>query len=353
MRLVNVDDLTPDMELAKTIYDANNRPLLRKKAKNLDKYVKKIKNLGIYYVYVSDKVSDDIEIDYIVNEKIRNQSQKALKKVTNDLKNDLRIDIDDIKRQIKKIIESIVENKNKLIHIQSVRNIDEYIFAHSVNTTILSVKTALKMNLNRDKIKDLAIGVMLHDIGKINVRASLLEKREELTADEYEEVKKHVDHGYQLIKNEFDIPTLAKYIIRFHHEKNDGTGYPQGRTENKLHQVVRIVSVCDIFDALTSDRPYRGRWPNNKALDFIISNGGIRFDREVVKAFKDVVALYPIGTKVTLSDGRIALVSGHNKYFPERPVVKTIKGRDGTRLDNPKEIDLLKINDLIVVDSNF
>ncbi|MGM0501203.1 MAG: HD-GYP domain-containing protein [Bacillota bacterium] len=353
MRLVNVDELTPEMELAETIYDGNNIPLLKEKSRNLDKYVKNIKNLGIFYVYVNDPVSENIEVDYIVDEELRYETKTALKDIIRDLKEENRIDLTEINRKIEEIMECVVANKDKLIHIQSVRNMDEYVFDHSVSTTVFSIKTALKMNMNRSLIKEIALGTMLHDIGKINIRTDVLEKTDKLTENEYEEVKEHVKYGYKLIKNEFEISSLAKYVVRFHHEKNDGSGYPEGRTEDKLHQAVKIVSVCDVFDALTSDRPFRERWPNNKALDFIISKGGVTFDREVVKAFKDVVALYPIGTKVTLNDGTKALVSGHNEYFPERPVVKIIEDEQGNEIENPKVINLLEANDLVVVDSNF
>nr|WP_275579414.1 HD-GYP domain-containing protein [Halanaerobacter jeridensis] len=341
------------MELAKTIYDKNDIPVLKKNTKNLDKYVNHIKKLGIYYVYVRDEISENIDIDYIVKQKLRHQTKNSLKTIADDLKEGQRIDLTKLKQQIKKIIESIVINKDKLIHVQSVRNNDEYVFAHSVNTTILSVKTALNMNMNRKLVKELALGTMLHDVGKMNIRSTVLEKKDELSEKEYQEVQKHVEYGYEWLRKEFDIPSLAKYIVRFHHEKTDGSGYPEGRKEEELHQVVKIVSVCDVFDALTSDRPFRLRWPNNKALDFIISHGGVTFDREVVKAFKDVVALYPIGTKVTLNNGRKALVSGHNEYFPERPEVKVIENAQGNKLDNPHNINLLEANDLVVVDSNF
>ena len=138
MRLVNVDDLTSDMELAKTIYDENNIPVLREKSKNLDKYVKHIKKLGINYIYVNDEVSENIEIDYIVDEKLRYKAKIALKDIADDLAEENRIDLDKIRQLIKEIIESVVINKDKLFHVQSVRNQDDYVFAHSVNTTILS-----------------------------------------------------------------------------------------------------------------------------------------------------------------------------------------------------------------------
>lgn len=353
MRLVNVDDLTSDMELAKTIYDENNIPVLREKSRNLDKYVKHIKNLGINYIYVNDEVSENIELDYIVDEKLRYQAKIALKDIANDLKNEERIDLEEIRKLIKKIIESIVIDKDKLFHVQSVRNLDDYVFAHSVNTAILSIKTALSMNLNRRRVKDLALGTMLHDLGKMKVSSGLLEKERELKDYEYDKVKKHVEYGHEWLKIEFNISSLVKYIVRFHHERNDGSGYPEGKKEEDLHEVVKIVSVCDVFDALTSDRPFRQRWANNKALDYIISHGGVTFDREVVKAFKDVVALYPIGTKVTLNNGKKALVSEHNEYFPERPVVKVIEDKKGAKLEDPVEVNLLEANDLVVVDSNF
>ena len=353
MRLVNVDDLTSDMELAKTIYDKNNIPVLREKSKNLNKYVKHIKKLGINYIYVNDEVSDNIDIDYIVDERLRYQAKIALKDIASDLEAEERIDLKRIRELIKKIIEKIVINKDKLFHVQSVRNQDEYVFSHSVNTAILSIKTALKMNLNRRRIRDLALGTMLHDLGKIKVPSSILDKEGELTEHEYEKVQKHVEYGYEWFKDEFELSSLVKYIVRYHHEKNDGSGYPEGKKEDDLHDVAKVVSVCDVFDALTSDRPFRTRWSNNKALDYIVSHGGVTFDREVVKSFKDVVALYPIGTKVTLNDGRQALVSEHNDYFPERPVVKVIEDQQGDELENPEVINLLDANDLVVVESNF
>jgi putative nucleotidyltransferase with HDIG domain len=140
---------------------------------------------------------------------------------------------------------------------------DNYTYHHSVNVAILSILTAKSMHYSESDIKTIALGALLHDIGKAQVAGGLVQKPGELSSTEKDEMKKHPEYGYQLIKN---IPTLSyavKQIVRLHHEKLDGSGYPLGLSGMEIPNYVRLITVCDMYDAMTADRIYRKKNANS------------------------------------------------------------------------------------------
>ena len=349
LRYVKIEDLEPDMILAKTITGDDGNTLLKQGCKNLQKYSRRLAQLGINHVYIEDKVSEDIEVKTVITKQERMESKKAVKEVLEDIKQGKKLNIQNVSGHVDNIIEDITNNKELIINLKNIRSKDAYTFSHSVNATVLAIKIGIGLNISKDKLKKLGKGVMLHDIGKVKIPDSILKKKGKLTDEEYKEIKSHPDIGYKLVKNNFDITSLSQYILKHHHEKIDGSGYPHGKTGDELHQFAKIACVCDVFDALTSDRCYRDAWSNAKALDMLISKAGIEFDAQVVSAFKQNIAMYPNGTKVTLSNGKKALIKEQNPGMPERPIVKVIEDELGNKLKKPKKINLLNILDLTII----
>jgi len=213
-----------------------------------------------------------------------------------------------------------------------------YLIAHSLNVSIICMKILLDMN--KDDLEMLAIGVagLVHDVGMVNVMNLVAEKRK-LSANEYALVKEHVIRGYELVKNMDGLGAATKKfilpIIRYHHERFNGKGYPEGLKGEGIPFYSRIMGLVDIFEALSHTRPYRAATSPAIALQKIIrleSEGW--FDYNILRQFIESFSFYPIGSKVKLNTDEVALVVGVNKGQPTRPYIKIIDGPNKGALKN-------------------
>jgi putative nucleotidyltransferase with HDIG domain len=345
MRLVKLEDITPEMELARTIYTEHDIPLLQKGCKHINRFTDKLRNKGIDAVYIKDEISKDIKLKEPVTEKTRSKSRQQIRQAVENLKQNNRIDISKVDTQITNIIEELITNKDLLAGMVKINNKDNYTFNHSVNVAILALKLGIALNYSQPKLKELGLGAMLHDIGKLEIDSQLLTKTGNLTKKEYETIQQHPSEGAKLVQNNYNLPATALHIIKYHHERINGSGYPEGKTSHSIHNFALITGIADVFDALTSNRPYRDRWSNKKALELIASKAGSEFDRNLVERFRQNIAFYPTGIKVNLSNGQTAIVKGQNNNFPQRPIIKVIRDSKGEDILPPKEINMLdKLN---------
>lgn len=342
MRVVKVDNVKSDMELAKPIIDGGTY-LLTAGQNNIPRYKNKLKQLGIEYVYVKDEFSYDIEMDQVISHETRKRGQKLVEEMFDDLSQKEEIDIKNAQNYVSDLIEEIMSAEEVLLNLMDVKSTDNYTFEHSVNVTVVSLLIAKSMGISRKDMSKLGLGAITHDVGKINIPEDILKKPDRLTEKEYEIVKNHPRLGYDRLKEGAHMPSTALAVVLGHHENYCGDGYPRGISREKIHLYPRIVSVADVFDALTSKRVYRDRWSIKEAVDFILFKSGEKFDPEVVKNFSRYVTLYPNGIKVELSDGREAIVIEQNENFPERPVIRILN-------DSKEEIDLSNTLDLVIED---
>ncbi|HPW41973.1 MAG TPA: HD-GYP domain-containing protein, partial [Bacillota bacterium] len=204
------------------------------------------------------------------------------------------------------------------------------------------------MKYDEEKLRELGMGAMLHDIGKTRIPHEILNKPESLTKEEFELVKKHTSYGYELLKRSDVLSTYASYIALTHHERHDGEGYPLGLRGEEIHEFARIVSVADVFDAITSDRVYKKRINVNEAVEYLIGMGDHQFDYNIVRSFIEHITIYPPGTCVLLNSGEKAIVVDVNKKYPNRPIVRILADGEGQIPTVPVEIDLTKNNALLI-----
>jgi len=176
---------------------------------------------------------------------------------------------------------------------------------------------------------------LLHDIGKISVGADILNKPGRLTEEEYEIMKTHSKRGYDILSKNADLTAKTTVSVLSHHEHYDGSGYPNGLCGEKIILFGRIVCVADVYDALTSDRPYRKGYTVLEAVEFVMANSGKLFDPELVKIFTSKVYPYPVGSSVKLSNGEVGLVIRNSDEFCLRPTLKIISDQ------NSKIVDLI------------
>jgi len=351
MRIVSLSMLKPDMVLAKPIYH-NDFLILRKGMNNLNRFKDSLKRLGIEYVYVEDEKSEGIEIPDAISEETRVSCKQILRKTMLEFENNCVVDISNMMDTINDLIDEIMSKPDIQISLNDISAADEYTFSHSVSTTVYSLLIAKQLNYTKSMMEKLAVGTLLHDMGKVFLDKRIMNKPEPLTSEEFEYIKTHTTLGYEALKKCPNITELSRIIALYHHERMDGTGYPTGTPAGELHDFVRIVSLADVYDALTENRVYRRKWSTNQAVNYLIENAETKFDLNMVSVFIKQIAIYPNGSMVRLSNNTTGIVKEQNKNFPLRPVIRVITDEKGNNID-VYELDLMKELSITIVESEL
>lgn len=328
MRFVDVDTIREGMELAKTIYGKNGEVMLRKGTLIKSPFVKRLKELGYPGIYISDRFSQDIIIEEIISDELRQKATFTVKKIFGAMESDyssirnLDSTVSDLKNLIDLIMSEIVSTDIALINIRDLKNFDDYTYYHSVNVAVLSLLIGKGLGLKEEQLRELAMSAILHDVGKIFIGSEIINKPELLTVEEYEMVKEHSIEGYKYLKDDFNVPSKVYVSILQHHEDYDGNGYPNGISKEQIFLYARIISVADVYDAITSERPYKRAMSPNEALEFILQNEGRKFDPQVVKVISEKFAPFPVGTFVKLTNGMMGIVVENFSNTCLKPKIK-------------------------------
>ncbi len=340
MRFVPSNCLREGMLLGKTLYGRNNELVLARGVELTPYIIDGIIRLGYSGIYVDDDISKDIEIISVINENVRLETIKGMRKLF--IKAESGADFSELKisisSQINSIIDELLKNRNMMVNMIDLKCFDNYTYAHSVNVAILSIIIGISMGLNKDQLFRLGLGAIMHDIGKVFVDRRIINKPGKLTNDEYEVIKTHPTIGYNYVREKFELPSNSYDVIIDHHEKFDGTGYPNSKMGKSISLFGRIAAIADVYDALTSERPYRPALNPSESIEHIMGNSGVSFDAEIVKIFIRKVAPYPVGSTVRLSNGFIGLVMENYESHCLRPKIRVI--RDGESSVTPYEINL-------------
>jgi len=340
MRLVPIECVKEGSFLAKTIYDQNERVLLREGIILTTNLIKRIKLIPLYSVYINDEYSEGA-IDDIIKPELRQKCIKTLKNTFMSIEkhsscNNRNIPMESflsISNLAQEIMDEVLSSKNLMINLVDIKNMDNYTYQHSVNVAVLSLVLGSQLNLRKSELFDLCTGALIHDIGKVFIPKEVLNKVEVLTAAEFTLISEHTVKGYNYLKSNPDISSVPRIIALQHHEKVNGKGYPENRESDKINKLAKITAICDVYDALTSDRPYRRAMLPSDALEYIMAHSGSHFDYEMVKAFSKIIVPYPEGTIVRLSNGDIGIVQATYVNFPLRPQIKILRSK------NPKMIN--------------
>lgn len=328
MRYVKAEHLEKGMVLVYTLYDNNEKVLLKSNRKLTKNYIARIQQMEITGLYVFE--DDEIEQHTpIVSEQTRLKAIKSLK----------RLNIDDCIYIANNIVEEIRESESMIVETINLSTYDNYTFSHSVNVDILSVILGVAAGLRDDELRKLSQAALLHDIGKTCVPIEIINKPGKLTEEEYEEVKNHPRYGYNMLRDNYEVSSVARNAILSHHENEDGSGYPRGLTSDKIHLFAKIIHIADVYDALTTKRVYKDAMNPADALEYLMGNAERLFDKDLVATFMEYVAPYPLGVQVELSTGQKAYVVKNNRAMLSRPTV---------RLDGGAVVDLMERLDITI-----
>lgn len=327
MRYVPVNCLREGMKLGKTLYGKNNELQLTEGRILSSILIEGIKRLGYCGIYIDDDISQDIDIVNVISDKLRNETAKGLKKLYLQAASGRSSAAlqGELSNKIENIVDELLENKNVMVNMVDLKSFDNYTYAHSVNVAVLSVIIGITLGLKRNTLSKLGLGAILHDIGKVFINKGILNKPGKLTEKEFAEIKAHSFLGYKYIREKFRIPSDSYDAILEHHERYDGTGYPDSKTGDDITVFGRIVAIADVYDALTSQRPYRSAMNPSDSLEYIMGNSGSAFDSDLVEVFVRKIAPYPIGTTVALSNGYEGIVVENYESVSLRPKIRVFK----------------------------
>ncbi|MDQ7093323.1 HD-GYP domain-containing protein [Desulfosporosinus sp. PR] len=230
---------------------------------------------------------------------------------------------------------------SKQFNLSKFRQYDQGTFIHSINVALLTAVTGMNLGYRSRKLKNLILGALLHDLGKLRVPKEILNKPGNLTGQEFDLIKQHPCLGAEMLKNVRLLPGVIASVEE-HHERWNVKGYPHGLTGSTIHLDAQIVAVTDVYEALTADRPYRQGIPPYQALEMIFAWSGRDFNPDVVQAFRQALILYPENSIVTLNTGEMGMVVAVNKQFPTRPVVRLLFDSNGRTLNKEVFVDLLQ-----------
>ncbi len=240
------------------------------------------------------------------------------------------------------ISRSVLRNKDALTWLGKFRDVNSYLYEHSVNSAILMGIFAHAAGLNQLQVEQCITGALLHDLGEAKVEKSLMESPRPLTPDEFNEIKRHVEFGEELVKEVDMVDDIAISIIREHHERFDGSGYPNGTAGKDISLFGRMFAIVDTFDAVTNNRAYKDAVPSSVGMKTLLECCNSHFDEALVHQFIKCMGIYPTGSLIKLSNGLLAVVIAQVPGAPLKPLVKTVYNPKMFAYVDPKLIDLSK-----------
>lgn len=333
MKLVATNSIKPGTKLSQAITNQKGQVLINAGVPLTERMIMRLVDYRISFVYIDDEKTKDIVAKGTISEQTHRKAIETIENTFNELKADEGISnsfvIEKATKQFTEVIRSVMSelkgNKELLTLLSNVMVHDHYIFTHSFNVTLYALAIGLKLNIPDKQLEALGLGALLHDVGKMLIPLDTLMKPGKLTTEEYEMVKKHTTDGFNLLRNLPNIPLTAAHCTLQHHERLDGSGYPRGIKGDDIHLFGKILAVADVFDAVTTNRVYRQAMLPHEGLEILYAGTGRHFEPKMVEAFRNAVAIYPVGLTVTFNDGRTGVVARQNQGYCDRPIVRILE----------------------------
>lgn len=348
MKKVHIDLVKAGDVIAKTIYQDNGNVLLGIGMELTDRYINRLRDMGIDYLFVEDPLTEGIVPEEPISEATRKAAVNEVYQTMNAFKsNDLskgKVIAPNIGKNFRDIFGSIMSElstrNNMIENLTTIHSADSYLFQHSVNVAVLSGIIGLAKGLNRIQLEELGVGALLFDIGMTKMPEKLLKQPEQLTKQERTLLETHPKEGFDILRKYHDISIVSAHCALQHHERFDGSGYPRGLKGSDIHLYGQIVGLADMYDALISPRPYRKRYRTSEAIEFLFAAGGTYFDHELIKLFCSHISIYPVATMLLLNTGQTVVVVENSELALHRPIVRVVREADGSVPKTPYQFDL-------------
>ena len=348
MRLVSLRQVQPGMKLGRTVFTEDGKVLLGVGMQLTERLISGLQRSGVDSVYIDDPRTEDIVVEEVIRPQTRQIAveviEKTIKQITNSNKLARKISLKEMglhfQRAFSSILDDLMQNKQMVGHLTTISSHSPSLYHHSVNVAVLATAVGMSIGYNRTQLMNLGVGAMLHDIGKVSLPEELLQKKERWNEEEQEIAKQHTTLGFNLLRKQHDISLMSAHVCLQHHERLNGSGYPQGLVGKQIHEFAQIVGICDIYDSLTSPRPWRKRYMPQDAVEYLLGSGGHLFEHHLVNAFIKHIAIFPIGSSVVLNTGETGVVSRVDPDYSHRPVVRILRDGRGNDVIAPYDLNL-------------
>jgi hypothetical protein len=349
MRLICTADLPDDARLARDILTGRDgAPLLRAGVTLSARFVEHLNKAGIQAVWVEDEYSRGIDPLPIISAQTRALGTRVLATLHQEAREAVAAGrgldpeaTDGLSEVVDAILEDVEEDEEEPVVLADLCGASAYDLQHAIDMTALGLLVGRRLivehgwldykgerhdDRREERLFRLGMGLLLSDIGKISVPEAVRQKPGKLTEEEWEIVKTHPKAGVKLIRDTGAWCPLVQACVLRHHERWDGSGYPEGKGGAEIHEMARIAAVADVFDAITSERPYAAAKPTHVGVQTILAGAGTHFDPVICDVFARRVVPFPPGIELELTDGRRAVVVSVPDHEPDRPVLRVISG---------------------------
>ncbi|EMP55019.1 metal-dependent phosphohydrolase, HD subdomain protein [Marinobacter santoriniensis NKSG1] len=287
------------------------------------------------------KAATPMQEEIVVAQQIHSQAQGLVGSFLNNVKVGTAVDVAPIHQLADELQNSVLRNANALSCLGRIREKDNYLLEHSVNLSVLMSLFGNFRKLSPDVLHQTIVGALLHDLGKILTPDDILHKPGRLTAEEFEVMKLHARHSRDILSSTEGIGEITIITAAQHHEKLDGSGYPEGLKGDEISEYGRMVAITDVYDAITSDRVYHKGMTPTQGLKKLLEWSGEHLDPVLVKQFIRCLGLYPVGSLVLLESGRLGVVVETNDHDQRLPVVRLMYH---TRFRMPIPVETLDLS---------
>ena len=331
MRYVDINSIEPGQILGRSIFSSNGTVLLAENVELTVYMINTLRRVGVTMVYIKDPLFDDIEIEQVVSDDTKQAVINNMISTFEAVRSGKEFHTKPLRASIDKMLEELFTNQELLIQLTDIRTDDNNKFVHAVNVCMMAVLMGMNYGLNAIQLKDLALGALLHDVGKVGME----EEEEDPDSKQH-----HTWRGFEIIKNKREFSLMAAHIALQHHERVDGTGIPRKIDIDNIHPYARIVAVANTFDNLVAKGTDGKPLMPHEACELIMAMSGTALDRDFVIEFLKIVSIYPTGITVQLSTKETGVMVGQHRGLPSRPIVRIVDvDKDSQHLE-VKEIDL-------------
>jgi HD-GYP domain-containing protein (c-di-GMP phosphodiesterase class II) len=362
MRLVATRRAEVGSELGRDVVDGRSGaiPLLRAGVKFTERHRSALLAAGVNAIYVEDTLSEGIDVPEVVDPETRRKATEAVSRAFEGARDSYisgrgipEAVVNDLAKVAEMIARDVEDSADIAVALDDLSSADGYTLQHSIDVAAIGMLVGQKLFKengwidhtgqrtwkHRDRrLARLGLGLLLHDIGKLIIPADILNKPGQLDEGEWEIMRSHPRAGVEMLRSDLISP-LVKVVVRSHHERWDGGGYPDSLSGEGIHQLARVAAAADVYDAVTSERVYAAARPPDVGVQIVLEGSGRAFDPGVIDVFRRVVAPYPPGAEVRLSDGRRGVVASVPVEKLDRPLVR-IGWTAGGQEVAPYEVDM-------------
>jgi len=334
MKLVDIDSVEPGQLLGKTLYSENGTVLLSAGVQLTVFMISTFRRLGVSMVYIAEPGAQEIPEDEVLSEQTKQAVISQMAASYHSLRSGKDFNARAISVSVDQLMEDVLRNQNVLVQLSDIRTADNALYIHSMNVCMMATMVGINMGLNMLQLKELALGALLHDIGKLGA------------PDQEEGRMHHAWRGFELLKLKREYSLLTAHVAFQHHEAPDGSGQPRGLTGEEIHLYAKITAVANLYDNFVHGTPDTPRMLPHEAIDRMHALSDTVLDREVLIEFLKIVSVYPNGVSVRLSNRLVGIVVSQHRGLPSRPIVRVI-AREGES-SAARELDLARLPTLFI-----